>query len=429
MKRKTKERGKVIRPIVRMKKRIVSAVLSAVLVITSAMPAFATPNQEVIENQQKYDELTEKINQINDKIYALEGEIEPLVVTIENNNAQMEQIKVEVKNTEKEIETAKEEIAKTEEVLGKRVRELYKSGGQSSYIMLLFSADSFNDLITKIESTNRLVNIDKKIVKDLNEKQETLNNKVKSLDEKGKELTKINEETQKSLSEFETKKKEQEVLVEQVKAEQAVFERDYLAVSERMLVTPQFNIIDNSSSSMDSLNSAISQLRSIRDNQIKSSIVKEEINTKIEKAKAKVEQMKAQIEAEQEATNKPANKPNRGDTTVSATGNAVVDYAYKFLGLPYKWGATGPNSFDCSGFTQYVYKNAAGINISRTTGTQINAGRPVSRSEMQPGDLIFTHAGHVGIYVGGNKFIHAPRTGDVIKVSNVYAFYAARRVL
>lgn len=412
-----------------MKKRIVSAVLSAVLVITSAMPAFATPNQEVIENQQKYDELTEKINQINDKIYALEGEIEPLVVTIENNNAQMEQIKVEVKNTEKEIETAKEEIAKTEEVLGKRVRELYKSGGQSSYIMLLFSADSFNDLITKIESTNRLVNIDKKIVKDLNEKQETLNNKVKSLDEKGKELTKINEETQKSLSEFETKKKEQEVLVEQVKAEQAVFERDYLAVSERMLVTPQFNIIDNSSSSMDSLNSAISQLRSIRDNQIKSSIVKEEINTKIEKAKAKVEQMKAQIEAEQEATNKPANKPNRGDTTVSATGNAVVDYAYKFLGLPYKWGATGPNSFDCSGFTQYVYKNAAGINISRTTGTQINAGRPVSRSEMQPGDLIFTHAGHVGIYVGGNKFIHAPRTGDVIKVSNVYAFYAARRVL
>ena len=128
-----------------MKKKIISAVLAATIVITSAMPAFATPNQEVIENQQKYDELTQKIEDINNQIYTLNGEIEPLVQTIESNNAQMEQIKVEVENTEKEIETAKEEIEKTEEVLGKRIRELYKSGGQSSYIMLLFSADSFND--------------------------------------------------------------------------------------------------------------------------------------------------------------------------------------------------------------------------------------------------------------------------------------------
>lgn len=92
-----------------MKKRIISAVLAATLVITSAMPAFATPNQEVIENQKKYDELTQKIEDINTQIYALNGEIEPLVQTIESNNTQMEQIKVEVENTEKEIETAKEE--------------------------------------------------------------------------------------------------------------------------------------------------------------------------------------------------------------------------------------------------------------------------------------------------------------------------------
>ena len=82
-----------------MKKKIISAVLAATLVITSAMPAFATPNQEVIENQQKYDELTQKIEDINNQIYTLNGEIEPLVQTIESNNAQMEQIKVEVENT------------------------------------------------------------------------------------------------------------------------------------------------------------------------------------------------------------------------------------------------------------------------------------------------------------------------------------------
>ena len=407
-----------------MKKKIISAALAATLVITSAMPAFATPNQEVIENQKKYDELTQKIEDINNQIYTLNGEIEPLVQTIESNNAQMEQIKVEVANTEKEIEAAKEEIAKTEEVLGKRIRELYKSGGQSSYIMLLFSADSFNDLISKIESTSRLVNIDKKMVKELEDKQDSLNEKIASLDEKDKELTKVNEETQKSLSEFEAKKAEQEALVAQVQAEQAEFEREFLAVSERQLVTPQFSVIDNSSSSIDELNSAISQLRNIRDNQIKSGIVKEEINNKIEAAKEKVSQLQAAIDAANAAS-----KPNRGDSTVSATGNAIVDYAYQFLGTPYLWGGTTPSGFDCSGFTQYVFKNAAGISLPRTTYDQINVGVAVSYNNLQPGDLVFPHTGHVGIYIGGGQMIHAPSSGDVVKVSSVYKFYTARRVV
>ena len=407
-----------------MKKSMISAVLAATLVVTSAMPAFATPNQEVIENQQKYDELTQKIEDINNQIYVLNGEIEPLVQTIESNNAQMEQIKVEVENTQKEIQTAKEEIEKTEEVLGKRIRELYKSGGQSSYIMLLFSADSFNDLISKIESTNRLVSIDKKIVKELEDKQQSLNEKIESLDEKEKELTRVNEETKKSLYEFESKKAQQESLVAEVKAEQAKFEVEFLAVSERKLVEPQFSVIGNSSSSIDELNSAISQLRNIRDNQIKSGIVKEEINNKIEAAKEKVSQLQAAIEAANSAS-----KPNRGDAVVSVTGNAIVDYAYKFLGTPYVWGGTSPSGFDCSGFTQYVFRNAAGVNLPRTTYDQINVGVPVSYNNLQPGDLVFPHTGHVGIYVGNGQMIHAPSTGDVIKVSSVYKFYTARRVV
>ncbi|WP_297712860.1 C40 family peptidase [Clostridium sp.] len=407
-----------------MRKRIISAALAATLVITSAMPAFATPNQEVIENQKKYDELTQKIEDINDQIYALNGEIEPLVQTIESNNTQMEQIKVEVENTQKEIETAKEEIAKTEEVLGKRVRELYKSGGQSSYIMLLFSAESFNDLISKIESTSRLVKIDKKIVKELEEKQDSLNDKITSLDEKNNELTKINEETQKSLSELEVKKDEQETLVAQVQAEQDEFEREFLSVSERTLVQAQYSVIENSSSSIGDLNSAISQLRSIRDGQLKSDIVKEEVNAKIEAAQAKISELQAAIDAANAAS-----KPSRGDSTVSATGNAVVDYAYKFLGTPYQWGGTTPSGFDCSGFTQYVFKNAAGVSLPRTTYDQINVGVAVSYNDLQPGDLVFPHTGHVGIYVGGGQMIHAPSTGDVVKVSSVYKFYTARRIL
>ena len=408
-----------------MKKKILSAILAATLVITSVTPTFATPNEEVIQNQKKYDEFTQKIEEINDKIYTLNGEIEPLIASIDSNNAQIEQIKVEVENTENEIKAAKEDIAKTEEVLGKRVRELYKSGGQSSYIMLLFTADSFNDLISKIESTSRLVKIDKKIVKELEDKQNSLNEKIESLEQKNEELVKINEETKKSLSECEAKKAEQETLVEQAKAEQAQFEVEFLAVSERKLVSPQYAVIEDSSSSIDILNSAISQLRNIRDNQLKSSIVKEEVNEKIETAKSKVSELQAAIDVANAAA---ASRPNRGNTTVSATGNSIVDYAYQFLGIPYVWGGTSPSGFDCSGFTQYVFRNAAGVNLPRTTYEQINVGTPVAYSDLQPGDLVFPHTGHVGIYVGNGQMIHAPSTGDVIKVSSVYKFYTARRV-
>lgn len=404
----------------KMRKKILSAILAVTILASFSMPAFATPDQEVIENQQEYDRLTQKIDEINGEIYALNGQIEPLVETIESNQKQMEEIRLEVTNTEKEIETAKEEIKQTEEVLGKRVRELYKSGGQASYLTLIFSADSFNDLLTKLEATTRLVNIDKKIVNELNDKQEKLDNKIKSLEEKNNELTKINDETTKSLEEFEAKKAEQEKLVEEVKAEQAIFERDYLAVSERKLIQYQISVIQDSSSSIDALQSAISQLRNIRDNQIKSSIVEEEINQYIETAKATV----TQLEAEQAA----ANKPNRGE--VSATGNAIVDFAYGYLGSPYVWGATGPTSFDCSGFTSFVYRNAAGVEITRTTYSQMGVGTPVSYDELQPGDLVFTYGGdHVGIYVGGGSYIHAPTEGDVVKVSPVTSFYTARRVL
>lgn len=403
-----------------MKKKILSAVLATTLLATFSMPAFATPEQEVIESQQEYERLTKKIDEINSKVYALDRQIEPLIETMENNQNQIDEIEVEVENTKKEIETSKEEINKTEEVLGKRVRELYKSGGQASYLTLLFSADSFNDLLTKIEATSRLVNLDKKVVNELADKQEKLDNKIKSLDEKSDELTKINEENAKTLEEFEVKKAEQEKLFEQAKAEQEVFERDFLAVSERKLIQAQITVIQDSSSSMSDLQSAISQLRSIRDNQIKSSIVEEEINEYIETAKARVAEMEAELEA--------ANKPNRGE--VSATGNAIVDFAYGYLGTPYVYGATGPDSFDCSGFTSFVYRNAAGVEITRTTWSQMGVGTSVSYDELQPGDLVFTYGGaHVGIYVGGGSYINAPTEGDVVKVSPVTSFYMARRVL
>lgn len=403
-----------------MKKKILSVVIAGALTLTSVMPVFATPNEEVIQSQQKYEELTEKINDIQGEIYKLNEQIAPLAEQVNKNNEQMEAIKEEIANTNKEIEASRTEIEEKEEVLGKRLRELYKSGGQGSYLTLLFSAESFSDLISKLDSASRLVNIDKKIVKELLDKKEKLDEKVASLEEKSNEIAKLTEETNKEKKALESFKEEQEVLIAQVKAEQSKFDEEFLSVAERSLVDYQVGIL-GSSNDINELKDAISQLRSIRDNQLKSPTVIEEVNNAIENAKVKVEDLEAQQAA-------ALVSPNRGQG--SASGNAIVSYAYQFIGTPYVYGATGPNSFDCSGFTSYVYRNAAGIDITRTTYSQIGVGTPVSYGDLQPGDLVFTYgADHVGIYVGGGQYIHAPQPGDSVKVSPVTSFYAARRVL
>lgn len=110
-------------------------------------------------------------------------------------------------------------------------------------------------------------------------------------------------------------------------------------------------------------------------------------------------------------------------------GLRAVNYAKQFLGRPYVYGATGPNSFDCSGLTSYTYRNSLGIDIGRTTYDQIKSGVEVSQNQLQPGDLVFPNSGHVSIYIGDGKIIHAPQTGDVVKISPIYKFWRARRII
>ena len=99
------------------------------------------------------------------------------------------------------------------------------------------------------------------------------------------------------------------------------------------------------------------------------------------------------------------------------SGQLLVNTGLSKLGTPYRWGATGPTSFDCSGFTQWVYRQN-GISIPRTSGAQKAAGKVISLSQLEPGDIVW-RSGHVGIYIGGGKYVHAPHTGDVVKVSSM----------
>ena len=108
----------------------------------------------------------------------------------------------------------------------------------------------------------------------------------------------------------------------------------------------------------------------------------------------------------------------------------LIDASKTQIGVPYVWGGTSPGAgLDCSGFTQWAYKQV-GVNLPRTTYDQINVGTPIyNQSDLQVGDLIFPSVGHVGLYLGDGQMIHAPQSGDVVKIAPVYAFTQGVRLL
>lgn len=102
----------------------------------------------------------------------------------------------------------------------------------------------------------------------------------------------------------------------------------------------------------------------------------------------------------------------------SANGSAVIEIASRYVGVPYLYGGTTPNGFDCSGFTSYVFAQL-GVSLPRTSASQRNVGTVVSRADAQPGDLIW-HPGHVGIYAGGDTMVDAPQPGGTVQFRAIY---------
>ncbi|WP_422753947.1 C40 family peptidase [Micromonospora sp. WMMD708] len=138
---------------------------------------------------------------------------------------------------------------------------------------------------------------------------------------------------------------------------------------------------------------------------------------------AKKTQINAEIKRLQAAMPKTTVKVNGCPTingVVSSAARTAIATACAQVGDPYVWGATGPNSFDCSGLTQFAYK-AAGISLTHFTGAQWNEGKAIPRSEARPGDLVFFFSDlhHVGLYLGNDMMVHAPRTGKPVQVTSI----------
>ncbi|WP_030597669.1 C40 family peptidase [Streptomyces fulvoviolaceus] len=147
-----------------------------------------------------------------------------------------------------------------------------------------------------------------------------------------------------------------------------------------------------------------------------------------EAARKAAELAQQQAEAEQKAAAEAAQQESSSSSATDTTDSSyatkaakAIAFARSQIGKPYVWGATGPDSYDCSGLTQAAW-NAAGISLPRVTYDQVNAGTTVSLANAQPGDLVFFYddISHVGLYIGNGMMIHAPKPGAYVREESIY---------
>ncbi|MEV6832392.1 C40 family peptidase [Amycolatopsis sp. NPDC051102] len=153
-----------------------------------------------------------------------------------------------------------------------------------------------------------------------------------------------------------------------------------------------------------------------------------DIEGKKKNLQAQIDQIEAQsrnLSSSDKAAQKDTGGAAPNVKAPSAAAQKAVDAALSKLGSAYVWGATGPSTFDCSGLMQWAYKQA-GISLPRTSSAQAGFGTPVSRDQLQPGDLVayYSPVSHIGMYIGDGKMVHAPTSGDVVKISPLLSQYA-----
>lgn len=411
-----------------MRKRLISGIMVATIMMGTSYQAFATPtieNNKIDDVRAQYSAVTDRIKGLETKIDDINKKMEPVYFAMEDNKAKIATIESEIVNTTSKIEESKKEIDEKQKILDIRLRETYKSGTKTNFIAMLLTSRNLNDFLTNVDTITRVVNLDKTFIDELNDKKAEFDDQVKNLNEQKESVVKLNEENEVKLKEFNEMKASEEGLLGQLKAEKESV-GDKLTEVERPLVEKQIATARNSSSTIEQLKSAINELSNLK-SQIISVKIESEINSAIEAAKVNIKKI--------EEAQKPVEEPSKGGELAPPSGNAsaLISYAYQYVGKQYILGATGPNAFDCSGFTQFVFRKF-GYSLTRTTYTQVNQGTYVPRDQLKPGDLVFTEGaasspGHVGIYVGGGKMVHAANSRQGVIVGPIYNYATARRIM
>jgi len=350
----------------------------------------ATADPTRIESKQA--EAQDVLNQIQ----LIDGQLEQAVERYNLANVQLGQIDADLKTNARHLVIAKGSLKNAQAHLAKRLRALYVNGSEgSSGLEVLLGAESLDDLLNRLEAIDRVGSQDSKVVHDVRAfKAEVKARKVR---------------LEKALV------RQKQVVAARAEERRSI--EGQLASRQRMLTSIKGEIAHLK---------AAEAARQVR---------------LLQQARARITEQRtaaAQTQADTALVDTPAEvAPSEAAVAAAPPSRygGVVGIAMQYLGVPYVWGGASPAGFDCSGLIMYVYAQV-GVSLPHHAASQYAMGVPVSRDALQPGDLVFFNGlGHAGIYIGGGQFVHAPHTGDVVKISSLSdSWYAstwvgARRIL
>ncbi|MFI6880069.1 NlpC/P60 family protein [Streptomyces sp. NPDC050400] len=356
-----------------------AALTSVALLSQTAQAAPTQPDRPSLEEVQK-------------KVDTLYRQAEVATQKYNSAKEQTDKKKTQVDKLLDDIAQRTEKMNTARQELGRFAAEQYRTGGVSN-TATMFLADNPEDYFAQDQLLSRMTSEQKKAVDDYQKQQRATAKKRTEAQENLQQLTTSQTDLKTSKQDVQTKLADARELLSKLTAE----EKARLAAIEK---------------------------------------------AKQEAARKKAAELAAKQKAEEEAKRKAAEEAaqqeeqsgsgsSSGSGSGSSTGSGSSDYATKAAkalafakaqeGKPYVWGATGPDSYDCSGLTQAAWK-AAGITLPRTTWDQVEVGTTVALSDIQPGDLVFFYddISHVGLYLGDGMMIHAPKPGAYVREESIY---------
>lgn len=384
-------------------KKIIACALSLILVLAVPMNTYAKSISELKKQKQ---ETQKQLDAANSKVSSLSGKKDEVEDEISEIDSQLVEVIASVSILEDEIEETKEKIAVKQaeyeeakateeaqyEAMKKRIKFMYEKG-DASYVELLVEAKNLSDLVNKTEYVEKLYEYDRQMLIKYQEAKVAVEEAKAALVEEEEEL-----ETDKY--ELELEKAELDTLMSQKKAEAKDFE----------------NQIAKAKQDAAAYKAQIKQ----QNNEIKRLEAEEAKRLAKEASKSSTKGGKTVVDSSEIISS----------SSGSGSGKDVASFACKYVGNPYVPGGTSlTNGCDCSGFTYAVFKSF-GYSIPRTSTSQRSAGRGVSYSEAQPGDII-CYAGHVALYIGGGRIVHAstPSTGIKYGTATYKEILAVRRIV
>jgi cell wall-associated NlpC family hydrolase len=347
--------------------RIVFFGLAAALL--AASPSFAAPGS--VSSKQA------EAQSVMAQIQGLDANLERAVDAYNLANEKLAGIESDLRTNKAELKLAKANLKHSQRQLNAHLVAMYTSGSQDTGLEVLLGATSMDDLISRIDTVDRV-----------SDQSADVLNQVKVFRAKVKH----------ERARLQTAHVQQAKLVAERSAEKASIQGQ-LASRQQLL---------------SSIKSQISEMQAAE--------------------QARQAQLAAQARARLASTGATVLNASAGAVTSPQPApvyappskyGGVVGIAMQYLGTPYVYGGASPSGFDCSGFVMYVF-NQIGVSLPHNAAAQYGSGMPVSRDQLQAGDLVFFNGlGHVGIYIGGGQFIHSPHTGDVVKISSLTGWYSS----